>query len=80
MSDELPIPRLSDEMPLTPLQKEKRKVPEVVIRETRKFALEQAVKAAPHLIQGSLVVVIVDVASEFEDYILNGRKEEKRGN
>lgn len=36
----------------------------------RKFAIEQAVNALPNLRNG---VLTLDVAKEFEDYILNGR-------
>lgn len=51
-----------------------RRTPDVVAREVRKFALDKAVKMMPYLAAG---VTAEAVAAEFEDYILNGYKEDK---
>lgn len=58
-----------------PLQVEaRRRTPDVVTREVRKFALEQAIKMMPYLRSG---VTAEEIASNYEDYILNGYKEDK---
>lgn len=48
----------------------RRKTPEVVQREIRKFALDQAVKMMPYLRGGTTAE---QVAAIYEDYILNGK-------
>ena len=46
-----------------------KELPRMIQIDIRKFALEQAVNALPHLRNG---VLTLDVASQFEGYILNG--------
>lgn len=48
----------------------KRPTPEIILRDIRKFALEQAIKMMPYLQSG---VTAVEVAATYEDYILNGK-------
>lgn len=44
-----------------------------IARDVRKFALSQAVKFAG-IDHRTVAVTITDVAAEFEDYVMNGRK------
>lgn len=66
---------MSDDYILPPQQEAKRRTPDVVVREIRKFSLEQAVKATPHLNPHHYSGGVVEIAAEFEDYILNGVKD-----
>ena len=52
----------------------KRPTPEIILRDIRKFALEQAIKMMPYL-RGDTTAE--DVAAIYEDYILNGYKADK---
>lgn len=47
--------------------------PDHIARDVRKFALSQAVKFAG-IDNRTVAVTITDVAAEFEDYVMNGRK------
>lgn len=51
----------------------KRRTPEVVKREIRKFALEQAVKIPTRRVESA--DYMVEAAAKFEAYILNGTNE-----
>lgn len=62
--------------PQPPQVAAKRPTPEVVQREIRKFALEQAIKALPHIHPMDALSGVVGVAAKFEDYILNGTADE----
>lgn len=64
--------KVSDDYILPPQQEAKRRTPEVVLREIRKFSLEQAVKALPEINPSSAPGGVIGVAAEFEDYIRNG--------
>lgn len=48
--------------------------PDHIARDVRKFALSQAVKALGTVRLGT---ALVDIAAEFEDYVMNGKKEDK---
>ena len=58
------------EKPQPPQVAAKRPTPELVQREVRKFALEQAIKMMPYLRGGTTAE---EVAAIYEDYILNGK-------
>lgn len=58
------------ELKQPPQVMQKRRNPDVVQREIRKFALEQAIKMMPYLRGGTTAE---DVAAIYEDYILNGK-------
>jgi len=70
-----PIHREPPTLKESALEKAKRRGPDVIRRETRKFCLEQAVAALPNVQGGTSVV---DIAKEFEAYVMNPEIEVKK--